>query len=55
VPGDHVVVEVNGGQADQAAMSLLDHEGLFSHPFPNTGSRSRSIARKVPGRTSPMC
>jgi Plasmid pRiA4b ORF-3-like protein len=21
----------------------------FSHPFPNTGSRSRSIARKVPG------
>jgi hypothetical protein len=22
-----------------------------SHPFPNTGSRSRSIARKVPGRT----
>src|SRR5580700_6989597 len=27
----------------------------FSHPFPNTGSRSRSIARKVPGRTSPAC
>jgi len=27
VPGDYVVVEVNGGQADQAAMSLLDHEG----------------------------
>src|SRR5580693_4484876 len=28
---------------------------LFSHPFPKTGSRSRSIARKVPGRTSPAC
>ena len=27
MPGDYVVVEVNGGQADQAAMSLLDHEG----------------------------
>src|SRR3984885_14507289 len=27
MPGDYVTIEVNGHQADQAAMSLLEHEG----------------------------
>ena len=27
MPGDYVAVEVNGRQADQAVMSLLEHEG----------------------------
>jgi len=27
MPGDYVTIEVNGREADQAAVSLLDHEG----------------------------
>ena len=27
VPGDYVTIEVNGSEADQAAVSLLEHEG----------------------------
>ncbi len=27
MPGDDVTIEVNGSEADQAAVSLLDHEG----------------------------
>ncbi|HEX3312240.1 MAG TPA: branched-chain amino acid aminotransferase, partial [Streptosporangiaceae bacterium] len=27
MPGDDVTIEVNGREADQAAVSLLDHEG----------------------------
>jgi hypothetical protein len=27
VPGDDVTIEVNGCEADQAAVSLLEHEG----------------------------
>src|SRR5215831_10353275 len=27
MPGDYVTIEVNGHEADQAAVSLLDHEG----------------------------
>jgi len=27
MPGDYVTIEVNGREADQAAVSLLEHEG----------------------------
>src|SRR5580704_5012999 len=48
------------GYVGHPPVAVTGHHDLichrpFSHPFPNTGSRSRSIARKVPGRTSPTC
>ena len=27
MPGDYITIEVNGREADQAAVSLLEHEG----------------------------
>jgi hypothetical protein len=43
MPGDYLTIEVNGGEAGQAAVSLLEHEG-----WGDIHRRHRGRIRRLP-------